>query len=324
VELISPPPPGAAFAVDGVQLNTFTLVWRGPFAGSGGGAAISLSALQGFSSDRPYGGTTPLGEGEGFTLGDPGSYLHPLEAHGFDPGAPDLENQVGSMYEIVSLQDEELAPATFARSAQSEVTVDGTIEQLRTVPGPLLSTVEISGAITAAAVYSPLMMDLVTLLSAAAREGEGVAWVLNLRNKANSQYSDYVFDSFARFKGLFLAAGADGLVELTGDTDLGDPIVASVLLGKTDFDSEFLKRVPKLYLGASLNGEMHVAVHTDDGRVRIYKGDTTAGLMRTRFVGIGRGLLSRYWQIELFNPLGEDFTLDSTELTPSEVVRRRR
>jgi hypothetical protein len=44
--------------------------------------------------------------------------------------------------------------------------------------------------------------------------------------------------------------------------------------------------------------------------------------MATQKIKIGRGLKSRYWAIEISNPDGHGFNLDSMELEP-EVSRRK-
>jgi hypothetical protein len=117
------------------------------------------------------------------------------------------------------------------------------------------------------------------------------------------------------------AAGDDGLFELTGDTDDGTPISASILTGKSDLGTVQLKRMAYVYVAASADGGLSMIVHTDDGQTNEYA-VTARELMNGSRTGVGKGLRSRFWQVELTNTDGGDFEIESIELMPDATIRR--
>ena len=74
----------------------------------------------------------------------------------------------------------------------------------------------------------------------AAREG----YSINLATSGVTHYPDYPFDNILRFKDRFFGVKADGVYELTGDTDDGAEILAAIKTFESDFGSANLKRVP--------------------------------------------------------------------------------
>lgn len=138
-----------------------------------------------------------------------------------------------------------------------------------------------------------------------------------------STYSNYPFNSFAQFNGMFLGASDAGVFALTGATDAGVPIQAAARVGMTDFGTSHLKRVDRVYVGYRTDGNLVLRIFTDEVTQRDYllTNSQRAGL-HGNHARLGKGLLARYWQFEVRNQAGCDFSLDCIELKPTKLPRR--
>lgn len=278
---------------------------------------------QGYSQSGLPPGLQPGGDGS-FTLGEPGSYLHPLISFGYDPGPGEEGVHEAFMTEVVFFTiDFGSSGSVYNASVTAEMTLSDSMSIGRIVTGLLEESVTFTAVNTAQGVFGMAILEEVQFTSSGVSDPLYVAWSMNVNNKASSQYTGYPFNSLVVHNGRVLAAGPGGLVEIGGDDDDGDPIVPSILLGKTDFGSTFEKGLDGVYVGIETDGDVHVKIHTDDGRVREYRGGPT-GTMRSRFVKPGKGMKSRYWQAEIVVPGGEDFTLDTVELVPIKTTKRRK
>lgn len=147
--------------------------------------------------------------------------------------------------------------------------------------------------------------------------------VMQTERGALTEYTNYPFNSFAAFNGTFLGASEDGVFALTGDTDNGAAIAAAARGMTTDFGSSHLKRIERAYVGYRSTGQMVLRVVTEERWTRDYAiaPATHAGLhgAHARF---GRGLEARYWQFEVRNHEGCDFSMDMIELKPIKLKRR--
>lgn len=149
------------------------------------------------------------------------------------------------------------------------------------------------------------------------------AIVMHTESQALWTYTNFVFNSFARFNGQILAGSDGGLFQLAGDTDNGVAIDASARTGTTDFNTSHLKRVERVYLGYRAAGEMILRVRTDETNVRDYLVPRTAYAgLHGNHVKLGRGLDARYWQFEVRNRNGSSFSLNMLECKPIVLKRR--
>lgn len=158
---------------------------------------------------------------------------------------------------------------------------------------------------------------------------EYTAWVMNADNMATSQYQNFGFNSFAETVRGTYGAREDGLYLLEGDTDNGVHIQAWIRSGLTNFGTGSLKSVPMMYIGLTADGDMllTVAVTTPEGAKTEYTyrmTERTANATRENRVKIGKGLRSVYWQWELRNTGGSNFSVDTTRLWPLVLSRRIR
>lgn len=146
---------------------------------------------------------------------------------------------------------------------------------------------------------------------------------MHTETKALWQYDNFQFNSYAKFNGMYLAAGQGGLFTLGGDTDDGALIDAAARVGITDFGTSYLKRVDRAYVGYRTTGNLVIRVFTDEVHVRDYLLQTSlARGLHGNHTRIGKGLAARYWQFEVRNMHGSQFELNIIELKPTHLRRR--
>jgi len=153
-------------------------------------------------------------------------------------------------------------------------------------------------------------------------------WVLNTQLRAVTEYRNVPFDSFAIVNGHTYAAGDAGIVQLTGDTDNGQPIDAWFRPFLTNFGTHKMKRVSDIWIGTSAKGLL-VKVHTKDpatGQMTedIYPVEYSHGTGNDKCrVKVGRGLTSNWWTLTVANVAGADFAIDGIDWKPLILDRRQ-
>lgn len=210
-------------------------------------------------------------------------------------------------------------------------------------PVPFLSAVVATGNIATAALTAPVA----TLAAAAFSENTIVAvlrapaprllaalgfvipstyrtWVINTRKMALTEYGpEFAFNSYATLNGQVLACGSSGIVSLGAqDQDDTTAITARVRTGQDAFASSLHKRVPRLYTSGSFAGAMIFRTITEGG-TRSYGlpfNDITR--LQQRRIPVGKGPRSRFWQFEVENVAGADFSLHDILVYPVGLRRR--
>lgn len=141
--------------------------------------------------------------------------------------------------------------------------------------------------------------------------------------QALTQYTNYPFNSFARFNDVSLGASSTGLYRLTGDTDNGTAIAAVAKVGISDMGTSHLKKTEFVYVGCRATGDLLLRLNTNDSHVRDYRvkhnGETGLHVKRVK---LGKGVVARYWQFEVQNIDGADFDLNTLEIKPTVLSRR--
>ena len=156
-----------------------------------------------------------------------------------------------------------------------------------------------------------------------ARGATGEAMVMNAVTKALTLYQAYAMNSIAMFNGNLIAANATGIVLLTGATDDGDPIEASLLTGALDGGVGGQFRVAGVNVEYESGGPLEVVVKFDDVDEFVYRLDETRsdGLYRNR-VKTGKGARGARVQLGLSNVDGADFALEGLDADLAPMSRR--
>lgn len=149
--------------------------------------------------------------------------------------------------------------------------------------------------------------------------GSVTTWALNTRSAAVTEYRNYEFNSFAQLGHKYLGASDKGLYELTGATDDGANIIATIRSGMAQFSGTHLGRIKAAYVAMRGSGSFVLRIISGDGKV--YNYSANAESMRSSRVNVGKGLRARYFAFELITT-GQDFDLDTLEFIPLTVDRR--
>lgn len=158
-----------------------------------------------------------------------------------------------------------------------------------------------------------------------------IAWSMNTDTRALTKFTNYPFNSFLRTpSGKTYGVSEGALCRLGGDTDAGEPINAKLRLGMSDLGTRRVKRTPALYVGFTGDGDMRIkAIYTSpvDGQreAHVYRmkprlGDNPDANRRK----IGKGLKAVYFDYELENVDGSDFSIDVIEIHVLPLDRRLR
>jgi hypothetical protein len=154
------------------------------------------------------------------------------------------------------------------------------------------------------------------------------AWVMTPETKAMRSYSNWPFNSYAQLGNTILAAGAGGIYQLGGPTDLGAVISARVRSGLLDFGTRKLKRIDRAYLGYTSSGTLclRVCATAMTGELTEYTYQMvahTGSAPREGRIQVGRGTRSVYWSFELCNDAsGSDFELYDMTVLPMALTGR--
>lgn len=148
--------------------------------------------------------------------------------------------------------------------------------------------------------------------------------VMNLSNQAISTYSNYPFNSLAKFNGRYLAAGEDGIYELGGDSDSGTQILSKVKTGPMDFGEKFIKHLRNAWLTYRSDGHLELVLYVDEDEDNPVSRSTeiASDEIHEERIKVPRGLKGRYYTIELKNMSGADFDIDKLSLL-TESIRRK-
>ena len=198
----------------------------------------------------------------------------------------------------------------------------------------LVAAISASALAKAALVGPPLRMApvghawLVAPALTVRAEGGGLtsvtyeSYAINLTTGAVTHYTDYPFDNVIRFGDRFFGVKKDGMYELVGDTDNGEPINAEITTFMTDFNVENLKRVQWLYLFGRLGEGMDVTVTPDEGVSYTYQTvGASYGTMRMHRAKPGRGIKGTYYSFTLKNVSGSMFEVDRLEAIVDTTTR---
>jgi hypothetical protein len=149
------------------------------------------------------------------------------------------------------------------------------------------------------------------------------AKVMNTRSGAVTEFTNYKFNSFARIGKDYYGVGPSGLFRLDGATDNGADINWSMRTGRHDDKHPGMKRVPNVYLGLRSNGFVTVRVWSDDVTYHDYPlPKVQTNTIHQHRVVPGKGLLSRYFGVELRGTKNATLELDSMQIDMKKLDTR--
>lgn len=229
----------------------------------------------------------------------------------------------------------EYPTASFSGGVLAVGPVAASLRQLRASfagsPGAAGSLAGQAQPLTSAFVGYTLASGLVTMQlprivgafgGAAAVSSAARTWAMNTKHNAVTEYTSFPFNSFARYNGVYLAAGASGLYLLSGDDDNGVPISWSIVTGQSDDKKSEMKRIPEILMGLRFDGALKVQVWKDDDEMYEYTlANFREGVLHQARVKPGRGLRSRYYKVGV-SGTGPTLELDSLQLVTPVVARR--
>lgn len=139
--------------------------------------------------------------------------------------------------------------------------------------------------------------------------------VLNLRNSALTEYSNYDFNSLCNFNGVNLGATATHIFNLDlGTKDDDVEIVWNFRTAYLDLDARNLGKIREVWFSYKSDGDIMVTAVTADGSSYEYPltgMEVTEDGIRVKF---GRGLRRQYLAIDVSNLYGSSIVLDSMKL----------
>lgn len=151
---------------------------------------------------------------------------------------------------------------------------------------------------------------------------EYVAWVVNARTGAHSDYQNWNFNSMAKIGEKYYGMKADGIYLMEGDTDAGTDIDWVIKTGLTKLGSSRIKKVPRAFIGIRSDGCILLKIATDQQRERWYKLDNLEDFLTSRQVKLGRGVKGLYWKFALESINGSSLEYDKIDLLPLVLSRR--
>ena len=146
--------------------------------------------------------------------------------------------------------------------------------------------------------------------------------VMNTRNRAVTEYSNYAFNTFCCFNGIYLGASKDGVFELAGDDDNGVDIDAHIKTATADVGKDQPKKLRDAWILAR-KGLMTFKVIADENNEFTYNADVENSNIHEERVKIGRGIKGRGFSFILANVAGSDFDIDSISVLTDNIRRAR-
>ncbi|MNV56453.1 hypothetical protein D3C71_1487370 [compost metagenome] len=155
--------------------------------------------------------------------------------------------------------------------------------------------------------------------------GLNEVYAMNLEGNGSTRYTGFDFNSFANIGGRYFGAKHDGIFELEGDDDAGQPIEASWSPGKLDFGTSQLKTPSHVYLGMAAEGYLYLRIDAEQDRKAVsyvYRVRGYDDSLRQERITIGKGLRTNYVVPTFFNEDGEDFEIDTAEFVVADLTRK--
>jgi hypothetical protein len=141
-----------------------------------------------------------------------------------------------------------------------------------------------------------------------------LALCLNPQNMALTTYSNYAYNSLCYFNGKNIAADSSGIYELTGTTDNHKEINWNFRTGYIDLQVDIPKKLLQAWFGYKGPGDLLVKIILPGGEEYEYNLKSYSDNESESRVKFGKGIDSRYVQLDVSSISGESIDLDMIKL----------
>jgi len=160
-----------------------------------------------------------------------------------------------------------------------------------------------------------------TMSNASAEPDPSNAYTMNLATRALTKYEGFGYNSFANFNGTSLAAGPDGIFAITGETDNGVAIDASI---KTVLPNATISRAREAVVNCRTNGDVVLQVIPDETNdIYEYNLAVYSDTLKKQKIKLGRGIKAENMEIVIRNRDGADFEIDYLDVVTDQTRRKR-
>ena len=166
----------------------------------------------------------------------------------------------------------------------------------------------------------PMMRAQFNTLTA---EDDFINMVMNAKNKALTEYSNYNFNSFGNFNGKNIGAMSDGLYDLSGDRDDGDFIEWNFRSGYLDLEMKNKNKLRQAWFSYKSNGDLMITVILPSGEKYEYDIIGYSEEADSSRVKFGKGIRSKYVMLDVKNVNGSTISLDHIKLHYQGTDKKR-
>lgn len=149
--------------------------------------------------------------------------------------------------------------------------------------------------------------------------------VMNINNKAVTEYLNFAFNSLCKFNGKFYAANRNGIYLLEGESDDTTPIEARIKTGVLDLGQPAIKRPRYAWMTYRAPKGIVLFVQTDEEE-EIWEEEFPViwEKIHEARAKIARGLKNRFMTFGLKNKDGSAFDIDTLRIFGDVIAHRRR
>lgn len=162
-----------------------------------------------------------------------------------------------------------------------------------------------------------------TIVDAVGDEYANITIVMNIKNKALTQYNNYNFNSMCNFGGKNLGLISTGMYDLTGDTDDGYQIDWNIRTGNLSLEMNDKKRIKQVWISHRTNGNMVLTVVKPNGEEYEYELENVILEENVARVKVGKGIKSKYVKLDLKNVGGSTLLLDALRVHYDVLSKKR-
>lgn len=148
-------------------------------------------------------------------------------------------------------------------------------------------------------------------------------YAVNLTNNATTVYENFSFNSMCLgHDGNYYALGPAGLYSLGGDLDDTANIDSMLGLGKQDFGVPNIKHLSVAYIGVRAETPVLLRLGCNGESAEYLARGSSTELVQER-IDLGKGWRANWFTVDLYNTSGGQFTVDSLEVVPHIISKRR-